>query len=61
MTVIEDPDAAGESLPAGTYGWDGVTTRRFWVSRSADWSLFYYAPNVAVQREIEAAVTSALA
>ena len=60
VAVVEDPVAAGESLPAGTFGWDGVGTRRFWVSRSAGWSLFYYAPDPAVQREIEAAVTSAL-
>jgi len=60
VAVVEDPDAAGESLPAGTFGWDGVGTRRFWVSPSSGWSLFYYAPDPAVQREIEAAVTSAL-
>jgi CubicO group peptidase (beta-lactamase class C family) len=60
VAVVEDPAAAGESLPAGTFGWDGVGTRRFWVSPSGGWSLFYYAPDTAVQREIEAAVTSAL-
>jgi len=48
------------SLPAGTFGWDGVGTRRFWVSPANGWSLFYYAPGPAVQREIEAAVASAL-
>ena len=60
VAVVEDPAAAGESLPAGTFGWDGVGTRRFWVSPSGGWLLFYYAPDPAVQREIEAAVTSAL-
>ncbi|MGH3380222.1 MAG: serine hydrolase domain-containing protein [Actinoallomurus sp.] len=60
VAVVEDPAAAGESLRAGTFGWDGVGTRRFWVSPSGGWSLFYYAPDTAVQREIEAAVTSAL-
>jgi CubicO group peptidase (beta-lactamase class C family) len=60
VAVVEDPVAAGESLPAGTFGWDGVGTRRFWVSPSGGWSLFYYAPDTAVQREIEAVVTSAL-
>jgi hypothetical protein len=34
--------------------------RRFWASPTNGWSLFYYAPDAAVQREIEAAVTSAL-
>lgn len=60
VAVVEDPAAAGESLPAGTFGWDGVGTRRFWASPSGGWLLFYYAPDPAVQREIEAAVTSAL-
>jgi CubicO group peptidase (beta-lactamase class C family) len=60
VAVVEDPGAAGESLPAGTFGWDGVGTRRFWVSPTGGWSLFYYAPDAAMQREIEAAVTSAL-
>lgn len=60
VAVVEDPAAAGESLPAGTFGWDGVGTRRFWVSPTNGWSLFYYVPDPAVQREIEAAVASAL-
>jgi CubicO group peptidase (beta-lactamase class C family) len=60
VAVVEDPAAAGESLPAGTFGWDGVGTRRFWVSPSGGWSLFYYVPDTAAQREIEAAVTSVL-
>ena len=60
VAVIEDGAAAGEALPDGTFGWDGVATRRFWVSRSGGWSAFFYAPDVAVQREIEAAVSVAL-
>ncbi|WP_216896763.1 serine hydrolase domain-containing protein [Nocardia alni] len=60
VAVIEDPVAAGESLPAGTYGWDGVGTRRVWVSPSGGWSLFFYVPDPGVQREIEAAATAAL-
>lgn len=60
VAVVDDPAAAGEALPPGTFGWDGVGTRRFWVSPRGGWSLFYYAPDVAVQREIEAAVTAAL-
>jgi len=55
VAIVEDPVAAGEALPAGTFGWDGVGTRRCWVAPS--WSLFLYAPDVEVQREIEAAVT----
>jgi CubicO group peptidase (beta-lactamase class C family) len=60
VAVIEDGAAAGEALPDGTFGWDGMGTRRFWVCPSGNWSAFVYAPDVAVQREIEAAVTSAL-
>jgi CubicO group peptidase (beta-lactamase class C family) len=60
VALIEDGAAAGEALPDGTFGWDGVATRRFWVSRSCGWSAFCYAPDVAVQREIEAAVSTAL-
>jgi CubicO group peptidase (beta-lactamase class C family) len=61
VAVITDPGAAGEGLPSGAFGWDGVATRRFWVSRQAGWSLFMYMPDQAVQREIEAAVSGALA
>ena len=60
VALIEDGTAAGESLPDGTFGWDGVGTRRFWVCPSGRWSAFFYAPDVGVQREIEAAVTAAL-
>ncbi|MGD6749740.1 serine hydrolase domain-containing protein [Streptomyces sp. BH105] len=60
VAVIDDPAAAGEFLPAGSFGWDGVSSRRFWVSPTG-WSLFLYAPDPAVQREIEDAVTTALA
>ncbi|MFD5259068.1 serine hydrolase domain-containing protein [Streptomyces bobili] len=60
VAVVDDPAAAGESLPAGSFGWDGVNTRRFWVSLTG-WSLFLYAPDVTVQRDIEAAVSTALA
>lgn len=60
VATVDDPAAAGETLPTGTFGWDGVGTRRFWVSRSGEWSLFYYAPDAGVQREIEATVAAAL-
>jgi CubicO group peptidase (beta-lactamase class C family) len=60
VAVIEDGGTAGEALPDGTFGWDGMGTRRFWVCPSGQWSAFLYAPDAAVQREIEAAITSAL-
>lgn len=61
VATIEDPTAAGESLPTGAFGWDGVGTRRFWVSREHHWSLFMYAPDQTTQREIEAATARILA
>jgi CubicO group peptidase (beta-lactamase class C family) len=60
VALIEDSNAAGEALPNGTFGWDGVATRRFWVCPSRNWSAFVYAPDQTVQREIEAAITAAL-
>src|SRR6202000_3202977 len=60
VALIEDGTAAGEALPDGTFGWDGVATRRFWVCPSGRWSAFYYALDAGVQREIEAAVPPAL-
>ncbi len=59
VAIVDDPASAGETLPAGTFGWDGVGIRRCWISPTG-WSLFLYAPDISVQREIEAAVTTAL-
>lgn len=42
-------------VTVGAFGWDGVTTRRFWVDPSG-WTLFMYVPDQEVQRDIEAAV-----
>ncbi|GAA4351812.1 serine hydrolase domain-containing protein [Angustibacter luteus] len=61
VAVLDDPTAAHEALPAGSFGWDGVGTRRFWVCPAAGWSLFYFAPDIGVQRDIEAAVARAFA
>lgn len=60
VATIEDPVAAGEALPARSFGWDGVGTRRFWAAPEQGWSVFFYAPDVGVQREIESAVSTAL-
>lgn len=59
VATIEDSTAAGEALPTGSFGWDGVGTRRFWVCPAGRWSAFYYAPDTIVQRDIEAAITAA--
>jgi CubicO group peptidase (beta-lactamase class C family) len=60
VTVVLDPTAADVSLPAGTFGWDGVTTRRFWVDPTAGWSAFLYVPDQGAQRAVEAAIVASL-
>jgi CubicO group peptidase (beta-lactamase class C family) len=55
VTVVTNPAAAGLPATAGAFGWDGVTTRRFWVDPSG-WTLFMYVPDQEVQQDIEAAV-----
>ena len=47
LTVVS-PQASGTQVPAGSFGWDGVGSRRFWSipsqdhhdrdDRSADWA-----------------------
>jgi hypothetical protein len=60
VATVEDPAAAGEALPARSFGWDGVGTRASGPHPRTAGRCFYYAPDVAVQREIEAAVVAAL-
>ena len=60
VAIITDADAADTPLTAGTYGWDGMTTRRFWVDPTHGWSTFMYIADQGVQREVEAALASAL-
>lgn len=54
-------EAIDEALPAGSYGWDGVGTRRFWVMPALDTVLIMLMPGMgfgsdAAHKEIEAEV-----
>ena len=63
VLVITDPAAAGVPVPAGSFGWDGVGTRRFWVIPSKRLVLVMFIPSgkgPLVQRDIEAAALKAL-
>jgi CubicO group peptidase (beta-lactamase class C family) len=65
MLTVTMPAVAGTQLPAGSFGWDGVGTRRFWAIPSEHVAIVSMVPLVGpaaapLQREIEAAVMSAL-
>jgi CubicO group peptidase (beta-lactamase class C family) len=58
--IVSDHAASGLALPTGSFGWDGVGTRRFWVIPELDTVLVMLIPGIAVgdrtHRAIEAAV-----
>jgi CubicO group peptidase (beta-lactamase class C family) len=58
VAVITDATAAGVPFATGTFGWDGVGTRRFWVDPASGVTLVMYAPDQQVQQDIEAAVAA---
>jgi CubicO group peptidase (beta-lactamase class C family) len=60
VAVVDEATAANVGLPAGTFGWDGMGTRRFWVCPAEGWQLFMYVPDQEVQADVEAAVAAAL-
>ncbi|HWI71362.1 MAG TPA: serine hydrolase [Baekduia sp.] len=60
VVTVEDAAATGLAVPDGSFGWDGITTRRFWASPREQRFLFMYIPDQAVQAEVEAAVAAAL-
>jgi CubicO group peptidase (beta-lactamase class C family) len=63
VLVIKDPAAAGVAVPQGSFGWDGVGTRRFWVMPTKKTVLVMFIPSgkgPLVQRDIEAAAMNAL-
>jgi CubicO group peptidase (beta-lactamase class C family) len=62
MLRIEDNAAAGVALPNGSFGWDGVGTRRFWVVPSLNTVIVMLLPSgnaPAVHRDIERVVVNA--
>lgn len=58
VAVITDGQEADIGLPAGSYGWDGIGTRRFWVIPSKSTVLIMLMPGLgaaadATHQEIE--------
>lgn len=60
VAVVLDAEQAGLALPNGSFGWDGVGSRRFWVDPGHEAVLFMYAPDADAQAEIEAAAVGSL-
>lgn len=66
LAIISDPVVAGEALPAGSFGWDGVGTRRFWAIPALDAVLLMHMPGIGsaadpVHRAIETLVANRFA
>jgi CubicO group peptidase (beta-lactamase class C family) len=53
VAVVLDPQRAGTGLPTGSFGWDGVGTRRFWASPESGLVLVMYVPDMKLQAELE--------
>jgi CubicO group peptidase (beta-lactamase class C family) len=64
LAIVTDAAAAGEAVPSGSFGWDGIGTRRFWVIPSREAIIIMLITGVgpvadATQREIEGIVAKA--
>jgi CubicO group peptidase (beta-lactamase class C family) len=62
VAIVERP-SDDVPLPAGSFGWDGIGTRRFWVVPSLDTAVLIIVPGMgfaadATQREIESLVAA---
>jgi len=63
VEVVEDHAAAGLELPNGSFGWNGVGTRQFWIIPEKQMLIIMYLPSGnagPVHRDIEAAAIHAL-
>ena len=63
MEVVTDQAASGLSLPTGSFGWNGVGTRQFWVIPADHMVIVMYVPSgeaPLVHRDIESAATSSV-
>ena len=63
VLVIIDPASANVALPAGSFGWDGLGSRRFWVVPGEQIVLIMLMPSGNAEpahRAIECAVMDAL-
>jgi CubicO group peptidase (beta-lactamase class C family) len=62
VLVITDQALSGTTVPNGSFGWDGVGSRRFWVMPSENTVLVMFIPSgkaTQVHRDVEAAVMAA--
>jgi CubicO group peptidase (beta-lactamase class C family) len=67
VAIVTDGSLTGHAVPNGSYGWDGVGTRRFWVIPSENVVLVMLLPSVKpagtgdeIHKSIESAVLEAV-
>jgi CubicO group peptidase (beta-lactamase class C family) len=63
MVTVFNAAAAGLAVPDGSYGWDGVGTRRFWVIPSLRTVIVILVPSgnaAPLHRDVERAAVAAL-
>jgi CubicO group peptidase (beta-lactamase class C family) len=63
IAVVVDTALTGHAVPVGSFGWDGVGTRRFWVIPSRDLVLVMLLPSAkgpAVADEVQRAIENAV-
>jgi len=63
MEVVTDQAASKLALPNGSFGWNGVGTRQFWIVPSEKVVIVMYIPSGSaspVHRDIESAVMSSI-
>jgi CubicO group peptidase (beta-lactamase class C family) len=59
LVTVRDSEEAGLDVPTGSFGWDGIASRRFWVDPSGKTVLIVFADGMQpdpVQRAIESVV-----
>jgi CubicO group peptidase (beta-lactamase class C family) len=59
VLTLLDPEVAGVDLPVGSFGWDGIGSRRFWVSPELDTTIVMLVAgdeSDAFHRAVESAV-----
>lgn len=62
MVIVEDAALSGLAVPTGSFGWDGVGTRRFWVVPAEKLVIVMMIPGgkgIPVHRDVERAVMAA--
>jgi CubicO group peptidase (beta-lactamase class C family) len=63
VVVVEDSAASGLAVPTGSFGWDGVGSRRFWVIPQERMVIVMLVPSGAaapVHRDVERAAMAAI-